>query len=97
MFIMISFPAFVGYDLHNSETNTNVLMQHSFSKIKITDALFCGKHYYEVICMLFFKCISHEKRIQPGNLYIEQCKKLNWHFTTKYFNPINVAFEVKLL
>lgn len=50
---MKSFPAFVGYDLHNSETNTNVLMQYSFLKIKITDTLFCGNHYYEVVCMLF--------------------------------------------
>lgn len=60
---MISFPDFVGYDLHNSQTNTNnVLMQQSFSKIKITDTLFCGKHYYEVICML----ISNVYRMKRG-------------------------------
>lgn len=66
-------------------------MQQSFSKIKITDTLFCGKHYYEVICML----ISNVYRMKRGNFSIERCKNYNGILLQNIFTPSTLRVKLK--
>lgn len=84
---MKSFPAFARYDIHNFKTNTNnVLMQQSLSKITITYMLFCGKHYYEVICMLFSN-VYRMKRGFSQETYLSNIAKIIMTYYYKIFLP----------